>query len=79
MRAEEGRQNEFLQRRLDARRQRRKAMQDELAEVEKKIRENEQVKAEEQDKVLVEIQEQTEKEMEDLKKEEEEGLQQIEE
>ena len=77
MRKDENRQNEFLQRRLDARRQRRKALQDELKEVDKKIRENETVKEQEQEQVLQEIQAETEKELVDIKQEEEAKLQEL--
>jgi hypothetical protein len=49
MRDDENRQNELLQRRLDARRARRKALQEELKEVDQKIRNNEAVKEQEQE------------------------------
>jgi len=59
MKDDQTRQNELLQRRLDARRGRRKALQDELKEVDQKIRDNELEKEKEQEVVLHQIQEET--------------------
>lgn len=77
MKQDESRQNEFLQRRLDARRQRRKALQEELKEVDKKIRDNEIVKEQEQEQALKEIQVSTDKELTEIKEEEEAKIQEL--
>ena len=57
MLADEKRQAELLQRRLDARRQKRKKLADKLDEVETKLRNNEAEKQAKMDEVVQEIQE----------------------
>jgi uncharacterized protein (DUF342 family) len=74
MRADENRQHELLQRRLDARRNRRKAIQDELKQVDQKIRDNEIEKEKEQEIVLQKIQEEADIELKQLKEDEEAQL-----